>query len=518
MKRSRELNKQDSDNSTFVKNHHVEPAPNHNSCGGCNSCHQMTGIHSMAGGPVWGESGDEEQGSNIQKSCATNFLQRNLGNSYMQNIAGDRQTSGSSSSWSSTPMIQKKCSCGGSCSGCSGEEELQRIQAKFSIGPTDDVYEKEADHVADKVLQKNIREQDIKNPVTIKPIPIQRRSNHSGLQVADLDLNKSNGRPMNQQLQGDMESRFGYSFKNVRIHNDAGADHLARSINSHAFTLGRDIYFGGGNYNPTSRDGKHLLAHELTHVVQQGYGNATQPKKINNNLQRAEDEEEEGAVANDKLQAFERRKEADRREFEGISGGSVGAEHTGMGESEATVSPEAFGIQRSWIQRNNDCGDPSMTRRGSAQMDLDSDSWRAYVYAFSSVTATHDTLSVRLWARGSAYFLIWVTSGSLDFTATVDISCRRVGRKCEIFPNERAGSTTKASDSPISGAIAINTQRRASDTELVMTPHTGAGVEAGGGVGAGVGPASIGVSFPGGGMSRTRSHGTHRWSCEDSVS
>ena len=122
---TREHKKQNSDTSVPIKSHHTEHISSHNSCGGCNTCHQMTGIHSMIGNPVFGGNGDGDQGSNLQKPCATNFFQRTLGNSYMQFIAENLQIAGQAASKSGMPTIQRKCSCGGSCTGCSGEEELQ---------------------------------------------------------------------------------------------------------------------------------------------------------------------------------------------------------------------------------------------------------------------------------------------------------------------------------------------------------------------------------------------------------
>ena len=66
-----------------------------------------------------------------------------------------------------------------------------------------------------------------------------------------------------------MESQFGYDFTNVRIHTDERASKSAQELNAHAYTLGKDVVFGVGRYQPTSSEGQRLLAHELTHVVQQ---------------------------------------------------------------------------------------------------------------------------------------------------------------------------------------------------------------------------------------------------------
>jgi outer membrane protein OmpA-like peptidoglycan-associated protein len=67
-----------------------------------------------------------------------------------------------------------------------------------------------------------------------------------------------------------MEARFGADFSGVRIHTDGDANKVAQALGANAFTTGSDIYFNANRYNPESTDGRHLLAHELTHVVQQG--------------------------------------------------------------------------------------------------------------------------------------------------------------------------------------------------------------------------------------------------------
>ncbi|MBL0341286.1 MAG: DUF4157 domain-containing protein [Bacteroidetes bacterium] len=77
-----------------------------------------------------------------------------------------------------------------------------------------------------------------------------------------------------------MENRFGADFGNVKIHTDSQSSHLNRELNAKAFTVGNDIYFNSGKYSPQSESGKHLLAHELTHVVQQNY---SQPHSISSN-------------------------------------------------------------------------------------------------------------------------------------------------------------------------------------------------------------------------------------------
>ena len=87
-----------------------------------------------------------------------------------------------------------------------------------------------------------------------------------------LTTQRGNGRPLPADIRALMESRFGTDFGDVRIHTDAEAARLNRDLNAKAFTHGRDVYFGAGQFTPETTGGKRLLAHELTHVVQQTGG------------------------------------------------------------------------------------------------------------------------------------------------------------------------------------------------------------------------------------------------------
>ena len=69
-----------------------------------------------------------------------------------------------------------------------------------------------------------------------------------------------------------MEPRFGYDFSRVRVHSGAAAEQSAKDVNAHAYTVAHDIVFGAARFNPLSDEGRRLLAHELTHVVQQSSG------------------------------------------------------------------------------------------------------------------------------------------------------------------------------------------------------------------------------------------------------
>ncbi|MDP9107829.1 MAG: DUF4157 domain-containing protein, partial [Pseudomonadota bacterium] len=86
---------------------------------------------------------------------------------------------------------------------------------------------------------------------------------------------QSPGRPLDASTRAMMEPHFGYDFSRVRVHTDAQAARSAETIHANAYTAGQNVVFGAGRYAPGSRQGQQLMAHELTHVVQQASGPVT---------------------------------------------------------------------------------------------------------------------------------------------------------------------------------------------------------------------------------------------------
>jgi hypothetical protein len=104
------------------------------------------------------------------------------------------------------------------------------------------------------------------------------QSQRSALSASPQTALDSPGWPLDASTRAYMEPRFGHDFGKVRIHADARAAASARSVNALAYTVGQDIFFGDGRYSPGSSAGRRLLAHELTHVIQQsGSSSALQP-------------------------------------------------------------------------------------------------------------------------------------------------------------------------------------------------------------------------------------------------
>jgi hypothetical protein len=126
-----------------------------------------------------------------------------------------------------------------------GNRDVQRIiQTKLVVGPAGDHHEQEADRVAARVAR-----------ATDSPGPGGQAPASQG--------------PIPEQVRAPMEHAMGADFGDVRLHTDSRADRLNRALGATAFTLGRDIFFRRGEADFASRPGRGVLAHELTHVVQQ---------------------------------------------------------------------------------------------------------------------------------------------------------------------------------------------------------------------------------------------------------
>ncbi|HEV7642853.1 MAG TPA: DUF4157 domain-containing protein [Pyrinomonadaceae bacterium] len=179
---------------------------------------------------------------------------------------------------SSGLSIQRKasCACGGGCPSC------QAKSSNLSISQPDDAYEKEADGMADKVMRMETpgssRLSPIKNSVQRKKIQSDSISFASPIVP---DALSTDGKPLDADTRAYMEPRFNYDFSNVRIHDNDQAAKSASSVNALAYTSGNHVVFNSGQYNTNSDSGKRLLAHELTHVVQQRPERISQPDSDN---------------------------------------------------------------------------------------------------------------------------------------------------------------------------------------------------------------------------------------------
>jgi hypothetical protein len=149
-------------------------------------------------------------------------------------------------------------------------EERSGLQAKLKVNESEDPYEQEADRIAHQVLAMPARHASSDAPPSIQRFsgPSNRQADATPSSVERVVA--SPGKPLEPALRQDMEQRFGHDFSRVRIHSGVAAAQSAQDVNAHAYTMGPHIVFGSGRLAPGTQEGRRLLAHELTHVVQQG--------------------------------------------------------------------------------------------------------------------------------------------------------------------------------------------------------------------------------------------------------
>ena len=195
-------------------------------------------------------------------------------------------------------VLRRRCACGGmlgptgECAECRRTRRLgvggTPLQPKLRIGRADDPLEREADRVAEQVMRmrepRPLRrvEEGKEEYFQSKPL-VQRRVSNSeaGLEEAPSivhEVLRSPGRPLDLATRAFFEPRFGYDFGRVRVHTGRKAAAVTQAVGARAFSVGKDIVFGPGEYAPGIPRGQRLLAHELTHTLQQRSSSSEVPQ------------------------------------------------------------------------------------------------------------------------------------------------------------------------------------------------------------------------------------------------
>ena len=220
------------------------------------------------------------------------FLQRTVGNREVERLlrsrlfrpeltiensgekSGSPHADASSRRASEHGILQRQCACGGAvgisgeCEECSKKRRLG-LQTKLKVNEPGDIYEQEADRVANKVMATSARHSVGGAPPHIQRVTGQ-PADKTATAAASVDQAlASPGKPLETRLRQEMEQRFACDFANVRIHSGAAAGQSARDVNANAYTVGHAIVFGESQFAPGTSQGRRLIAHELTHVVQQ---------------------------------------------------------------------------------------------------------------------------------------------------------------------------------------------------------------------------------------------------------
>lgn len=174
-------------------------------------------------------------------------------------------------------VLQRKCTCGnhtgagGECAECA--KNRIGLQRKLAFGASNDPLELEADRIADQVISTPAC-----SAVSGAPPRIPRFAERGidGMDKAPGSVNSvlaSQSRSLEPLLRQDMEQHFGHDFSQVCVHTGGAAEQSARDVSANAYTMGHNIVFGAGHFTPGTDGGRRLLAHELTHVMQQSGAN-----------------------------------------------------------------------------------------------------------------------------------------------------------------------------------------------------------------------------------------------------
>jgi hypothetical protein len=179
-----------------------------------------------------------------------------------------------------TPIIQEKCE------GCDKEEKLRKKEDEPEKDIGEDklqrkpIFESEKSQHQEETegIQRKCAGCEKEEKLQKKEIPGSNGNIDPNIE-STLSSTKGSGSPLNPEIQSRMESSFGADFSNIRIHNNSTAVQLSEDLHAQAFTHENDIYFNSGKYDIHAPGGQQLLAHELTHTIQQG-------KAPLNNIQR----------------------------------------------------------------------------------------------------------------------------------------------------------------------------------------------------------------------------------------
>ncbi|MFO8101361.1 MAG: DUF4157 domain-containing protein [Dehalococcoidia bacterium] len=163
------------------------------------------------------------------------------------------------------------------------------VQAKLSVSSPEDEYEQEADAVGEalaRATEEQVQRQVDPGEEEEEEVQTKiQRQEEDGLmmstvdpvarEVSDdiesrIDAARGSGQSMTEAVRDTIEPQMGYDFSGVRLHADSEANQLSEQLDARAFTVGSDIFFRTGEYQPETTEGRKLLGHELTHVVQQG--------------------------------------------------------------------------------------------------------------------------------------------------------------------------------------------------------------------------------------------------------
>ncbi|HKQ30039.1 MAG TPA: DUF4157 domain-containing protein, partial [Burkholderiales bacterium] len=159
------------------------------------------------------------------------------------------------------------CACGGGCPRC----QSAGVQTKLAVSQPGDPYEREADRIAQAIVSGSSAAPSRASAARTAQRKTRAGTTRAASGVSDGAARElGSGRPLDAASRSYFEPRLGHDLSSVELHTGAAAAQSAAALGARAYTMGRHVVFGAGEYAPGALSGRHLLAHELVHVVQQG--------------------------------------------------------------------------------------------------------------------------------------------------------------------------------------------------------------------------------------------------------
>jgi Domain of unknown function (DUF4157) len=237
--------------------------------------------------------------------------------------------------------------------GRESEGSQSAVESKRSVQPPPNPLLKLQRTIGNRAVQRMVQAKSNENELAI-----EREGQAPFTSAFDIDaVLRSPGGALDSGTREFMEAGFGYDFSSVRVHNDTAAADSSRSIDANAYTIGQDVVFGAGKYSPGSSEGRRLIAHELTHVVQQSSSAAAAPGLSDGELAISEPSDDSEQIAESSASDI-------------MSGGALGQ---AVGES-----PGAAAVQRDedegWLDKIggaiSDAGSAVASGVGSVASDV----------------------------------------------------------------------------------------------------------------------------------------------------
>jgi hypothetical protein len=311
-----------------------------------------------------------------------------------------------------------------SCSSCGEEENVLQTKPLYTqISPLiqcQPIEEEEGIQAKSQIQKQPVEEEEELQAKVSDGQPIRINTSIEN----GINREKGNGQLLPSKTREFMENRFGVDFGKVNVHTDANASEMNQELGAKAFTVGNDVYFNENKYNPNSIDGKHLLAHELTHTVQQGSFSKSSCGNVSasqNGIVQKDDETESTAEIQPEVVTREAT-EAERREFVQIA--TTYLQEAGSFFQEATIDASTLDrVLEGWkstLVNNGNIINTYLNSDATLLQNLKAAYTASLRILMTRASAQLNVPLIQLYLQKMHLIPEWAWPGTSDFNLTTD--------------------------------------------------------------------------------------------------